>query len=79
MPLYYAKFDDECGLGFDAESPSDAKKQAMAEWGGEYIDQRVWLAREMVCLKHEEPLAYWVTVSSDDDTCGYCAGWWDWL
>lgn len=77
MPLYYAEFDPECGLGFEADTPGQAKKMAMAEWGGEFINQRVYLAREMVCLKHERPMVYWVPVRRDDDECGYCSGkWW---
>ena len=79
MRLYFARFDEGCGLGFEAETPGQAKMMAMAEWGGEYIDQRVYLAREVICLKHERPMEFYKPIRSDDDTCGYCEGWWDWL
>ena len=80
MPLYWVYIPDPDGWGMSYEA--DTLRQAKAHFCDEFRDYKRsevtgWRAREMVCLKHERPMKFCKPIKSEDDTCGYCSGEWD--
>lgn len=78
--LYCGMYDDEPeAYPIETDTRGKARAWAASEVGCDFTDPKlkIFLAREVVCRKHNPPLKFYMQLSDPyDDTCGYCEGRW---